>query len=608
MTMKPTRRAFCKIAGLAAATEWWRVEAADAASLPTTPGAAVDSEGKPFGADEVRLSLRWHGAECHPIVTNLSSKAVILREVVLFNYEHNLPNDTWVYGEAFQMLTQTVGTLGSLREIGMSERQHYRIPGPADATVVTSLLTLSPPRQNHLVLAYTSCKRFIGRFYIRNQKIQAAIDTENLTLEPGQSFELEGLIHLSGPHREVLLANIADRLSKNHPHPIFKPVPTGWCSWYCFGRQVTAKDVIANLHVIKKTLPELKYVQIDDGYQPAMGDWLEPGNSFGGHIRDVLQEIKARGLEPAIWVAPFIAEGKSRVLREHPDWFVKDGDGKPMPAASVSFTGWGGGDWYSLDGTNPEVQKHLEDVFRTMREEWGCSYFKLDANFWGAIHGGYFHDPKATRIEAYRRGMVAVRRGAKNAFLLGCNHPMWPSLGLIDGSRSSGDISRRWRSISNCMEEAMHRNWQNGKLWWNDPDAVVLTDRPLAPMKGTLTEEEFRFHATAIYASGGMVLSGDDLTSIPLDRLTMVQKLLPPTGVAAIFDDPSTLEIGRIPLREGTRICAFNRGEAARTITFDVPKGGKLMELWTKQNVETRAGRCRAELPAHSARLFIELA
>ena len=52
-------------------------------------------------------------------------------------------------------------------------------------------------------------------------------------------------------------------------------------------------------------------------------------------------------------------------------------------------------------------------------------------------------------------------------------------------------------------------------------------------MKGTLTEEEFRFHATAIYASGGMILSGDDFTFIPLDRLAMVQKLLPPTGVGS---------------------------------------------------------------------------
>ncbi len=48
--------------------------------------------------------------------------------------------------------------------------------------------------------------------------------------------------------------------------------------------------------------------------------------------------------------------------------------------------------------------------------------------------------------------------------------------------------------------------------------------------------EEYRFHATPIMASGGLVLSGDDLSTLPADRLAMLKKLLPPTGVAAEFD------------------------------------------------------------------------
>ena len=150
-------------------------------------------------------------------------------------------------------------------------------------------------------------------------------------------------------------------------------------------------------------------------------------------------------------------------------------DGKPLPADKVTFQGWRHGPWYALDGTNPEVQKHLENVFRTMRQEWGVTYFKLDANFWGAMHGGKLHDPKATRIEAYRRGMQAVLRGAGDSFILGCNHPIWASFGLIHGSRSSGDISRKWDTFQKVARQNLLRNWQNGKLWWNDPDAVTLS-------------------------------------------------------------------------------------------------------------------------------------
>src|SRR6185503_4690018 len=199
--------------------------------------------------------------------------------------------------------------------------------------------------------------------------------------------------------------------------------------------------------------------------------------------------------------------------------------------------------------THPGAQDHLARVFKTMREEWGCTYFKLDANFWGAMHGGRFHDAKATRIEAYRRGMQAIRRGSGDSFLLGCNHPIWPSAGLIHGSRSSNDIKRTWDRIATTARQNLSRNWQNGRLWWNDPDAVVLAS--------DVTDAECQFHATAIYATGGMVLSGDDLTKLAPARAAMLRKLLPPTGVAATFDD-ATLRVGTMPLPSGLMMCFFN--------------------------------------------------
>ena len=64
---------------------------------------------------------------------------------------------------------------------------------------------------------------------------------------------------------------------------------------------------------------------------------------------------------------------------------------------------------------------------------------------------------------------------------------------------------------------------------------------------GDLRENEFQFHATAIYATGGMILSGDDLTRITPERLAMLRKLQPPTGVAARFVDDS-FRVGAIKL------------------------------------------------------------
>jgi alpha-galactosidase len=230
-----------------------------------------------------------------------------------------------------------------------------------------------------------------------------------------------------------------------------------------------------------------------------------------------------------------------------------------------------------------------------MRRDWGCTYFKLDANFWGAMHGGRFHDPRATRVEAYRRGMAAIRRGAGDAFILGCNHPMWPSIGEVHGSRSSNDIKRAWDRVASTARQNLSRNWQNGRLWWNDPDAVVLA--------GELTDAECQFHATAIYASGGMILSGDDLTAMPPARAAMLRKLLPPTGVAAEFED-ATLRVGTVRLPDARMICLFNWDDRADTLTVSLPRPATVVDYWSGVSRGRVEGRVSFEMPPRSARLL----
>jgi alpha-galactosidase len=546
---------------------------------------------RPTGA-ALRVERSWDGRICRSRVLNEGPSAVRIGEVVLFDLAHTLPPETPLYGEGFQMLSQTGGTLGRPVDLGnYTDAKHYRMPAPPDASVVYGLLRLGDA-----VLAFTSCRRFSGRFHVRPSSLEVVIDAEGLELAPGEAWPLEDLVFLSGGDPEARLAEVAQRIGQNHPRLAFPSPPSGWCSWYCFGPRVTAEQVLANLDLIARRLPGLKYIQIDDGYQPAMGDWLETGPAFGGDVQGVLKAIRARGFEPAIWVAPFIAEKDSRLFREHPGWFVGDDSGAPLAADRVTFGGWRRGPWFAVDGTHPEAQRHLERVFRTMREEWGCTYFKLDANFWGAIHGGRFHDPRATRVEAYRRGMEAVRRGSGDAFLLGCNHPIWPSLGLVHGSRSSNDIKRSWDRIATTAVQNLRRNWQNGRLWWNDPDAVVLA--------GELPEEELRFHATAVYATGGMVLSGDDLTKIPEDRLEMLRKLQPPSGIAARFADDS-LVVGTAELPGGRTVFLLNREDAPRAVSVPAAKPSRVREVWTGEDLGRRSGEIRMTLPPRSGRVLV---
>jgi alpha-galactosidase len=545
----------------------------------------------------LKLTREWRGSLCRSRLLNGGQKAVRVKEVVLFEITLELAKETRLYGEGFQMLSQTGGTLAQPVNLGnYTDAKHYRMPIPAEAQSFYGLMTLATGSDQHM-LAFTSCRRFMGQFYLRPNALQIVLDTEGLAVKPGETWELEEFTYRAGATRETLLAELGARLSENHRPLRVKTPPTGWCSWYCFGAKVTAGQVLDNLDTIAKDIPGLKYIQIDDGYQPAMGDWLETGAAFGGNVQGVLREIRKRGFEPAIWVAPFIAEENSHLFGAHPNWFVKDATGKPLRSDRVTFGGWRRGPWYALDGTHPEAQKHLEMVFQTMRRNWGCTYFKLDANFWGAMHGGYFNDARATRIEAYRRGMQAILKGAGDAFILGCNHPIWPSLGLIHGSRSSNDIKRSWERVETTARQNLNRNWQNGRLWWNDPDAVVLT--------GALSDDEFRFHATAIYASGGMILSGDDLTKISAERLAMLKKLLPPTGIAARFEDDS-LRVGVVRLPDARMVCLFNWQDQPQTISFRLPQPSRISDFWSGDALGEYKDRFTIkEMPAHSARLLV---
>lgn len=606
---------------------------ATTSSASETKGPSAPAAGGPLGSLVARLQAAmpvallqdgsrpsllavqgvWRDGTWSGSIINRSDRPMAVREIVLFEGDHGLPPATPVYGESFQMLAQIVGTLAAPVDLGgYSDRKHYRIPEPADHRTASGLLTLMPGQDQALALAFTSCRTFIGRIGFNATRLRVFIDTENLILPAKGSWTLERFGCIIGADRSGVLDQVAHRIQEEHPRRLSPAPPTGWCSWYYFYEFVTAADIRSNLAAAKARLPAIRYIQIDDGYQSKMGDWLDTGSAFGGNAQQILAEIKQAGFEPAIWVAPFIAEKTSRVFIDHPDWFIKGADGKPLDSSTVGFGGWRCAPWYVLDGTNPAVQRHLEHVFRTMREQWGVTYFKLDANYWGAIHGGVHHDPSASRIEAYRRGMAAIQRGAGEAFILGCNAPIWPSLGLVDGMRTSNDISRSWNDFSMTGRENIARAWQNGRLWWGDPDCLVLTDRsqrdivaPPARPRPVQSDDEFLLHAAVIRASGGMVLSGDDLGAIRPDRFAHLEKLLKPTGKAMRFAD-GDFTAGRVEVAPGVEeIALFNWGEGVVQRRVAVGPDAMVTDFWTGAALTVAGDAIICDLKPHAAVLLV---
>lgn len=338
----------------------------------------------------------------------------------------------------------------------------------------------------------------------------------------------------------------------------------------------------------------LTYIQVDDGYQAHMGDWLTASDDFPHGIKSFFARIKKKGFEPAIWVAPFIAEKDSEILRLHPEWFIQNEKDEPLNSSEVTFGGWRCAPWYFLDPTHPGAYEYLKNVFRTMRKEWDCRYFKLDANMWGCMEFGKRYDDSATSVEAYRLGMKAIREGAgDDSILLGCNAPMWPSVGTVHANRVTGDVCRKRDVFLKIAKEGFYRNWQNGILWINDPDCVTIEEAAiqLADAAGHITgqgevlaNEEFLFHASYIYASGGMVLSGDDFTLPHLQRVDVLRYLLKGPHRAAWFDSED-FRIGHIPIETGKVLCLFNWKESEESIRVQMEQEYMFYDVWEKRNL-----------------------
>lgn len=565
-------------------------------------------------AENVEMVRSWKDGCCTFRLTNCSGEMVRLKEAVVFRGAMPYPASTRFYGEGFNMLSQYQGTLEHFELAGAySDRLHYKLPSKKGFFTCYNLLLLFPEGKEILLAGFSSCRRFANEIRFSPDSFEFVVDCGGLELPPGESLDLEEFFFRYGSSREALLEDFAMRIRVHHPVPEYRERITGWCSWYCYGPGVTERNIEENMRVMKEKLPFLRFVQIDDGYQAHMGDWLIPHRNFPAGIRSLCRKIRENGFEPAIWASPFIAEKESELFRSHPEWFLTDEDGLPLPSSRYSFGGWRAAPWYMLDCTIPEVLDYIRTVFRTMRDEWQCRYFKLDGIMWGCMPFGRRRNPEVTSVEAYRAGMRAVMEGAgPDSVILGCNAPMWPSIGVCNAMRITGDINRSWPVFKTLARECFLRNWQNGRLWINDPDCLVLENLrvdvmgpdgvPASRLTSSITPNEFSFHKAHILASGGMILSGDVLAQLSESSLETIRRIMSCYGHTARFSD-TTFRYGRMELPERTLHFFFNWDDTG-SADYCLPKGIRpLTDFWTGESV---AESFSISLPARSARVLSE--
>jgi alpha-galactosidase len=162
--------------------------------------------------------------------------------------------------------------------------------------------------------------------------------------------------------------------------------------------------------------------------------------------------------------------------------------------------------------------------------------------------------------------------------------------------------------------ECFARNWQHGRLWINDPDCLLLSNRPEGR---PLSADELRFHASAVLASGGMVLAGVDMTAADATAWEALRRLVPPSGVAARFGGPGggaaagDLLEGTVELPGRRLVCLFNRSERPLPARLRIPAGGagavRVADFWDGARFDSPPGAAVVDagtVPPHGARVL----
>ena len=302
-------------------------------------------------------------------------------------------------------------------------------------------------------------------------------------------------------------------------------LPAGWCSWYTYWNEVTAQDILDNLAVIDDQDLGIEVVQVDDGYQRNIGDWLDGRPGFGD-LDEVARRIADTGRTPGLWTAPFLVGAGSDLAAEHPDWLV---------GGAVACERHWDQEIRVLDVTHPDAAEHLVGVFATLRAR-GFRFHKIDFIYGGAMVGRRHED--VTAIEAYRRGLELVRAGAgDDAVILGCGAPLLPSIGLVDAMRISPDVMPAWApdlddisqpGMRSALAAGRARAWMHGRLWVNDPDCVLVRPEVERPEPWAEYVETLR----------GLAVSSDPLPRLDAAHLARTRELMVPADLAPVHWDP----------------------------------------------------------------------
>ncbi|MBQ6782483.1 MAG: alpha-galactosidase [Acholeplasmatales bacterium] len=303
----------------------------------------------------------------------------------------------------------------------------------------------------------------------KERKINVVSDIKKLHLKKGEEFTL--FDYSLFDNNEEGLNGLYELYPYKYSEKIF-----GYTSWYNYYQNINEEIILRDLEGLDS---RFNLFQIDDGYETFVGDWLDiDKNKFPNGFEAIVKKIHEKGYKAGIWLAPFVAEEKSKLFREHKELFKRDKKNNLVKA---------GGNWsgfYLLDMDNKNTLAYIEKCLRYYID-LGFDFFKLD--FLYAVTLPRYYDK--TKAMATEKGYKFVRDILENKLILGCGAIPSTSSSYFDYLRVGPDVSLKFDDVwfmrfahreristKVTLQNTIYRSIFNKHLFYNDPDVFLLRD------------------------------------------------------------------------------------------------------------------------------------
>ncbi len=408
-----------------------------------------------------------------------------------------------------------------------------------------------------------------------------------------------------------------DALGVKNYQPIdkskFPLPPSGWCTWYYYYSRINEAEVKRNADWIATHLKDYgaRYVQIDDGWQGtgARGsarNWaaINP-ERFPGGMAALAAYIRSRGLTPGIWLAPH-GQNNDEVVSSHPNVFLRKADG----TLDEITNRWEGR--FLVDPSTAESLEYERGLF-TKLAGWGYDYFKIDGQ--PLVVDEYrskkqfFKNPSDDVVGLYRKTLESIRAAiGPDRYLLGCWGIPLEGAGIMNGSRTGGDIVLGWGGFQVALRATLQYNYLHNIVWYTDPDVLIV--------RSPLTLDQARVWATLQGLTGQALMSSDRLPDLGEERVELLRRVYPAVDIRPLdlFPTERSKRIWDLKVNHLGRnydvvgVFNFNQGKAERTFLrwadLGLPGGEPVhvFDFWNKDYlgawaegmvVETAPTSCR---------------